>query len=93
MSLDNYINLLKLTNQRQLIQMTCYKDRTFCITSYIDGCGNTKCDRNFSEEERTKAVEWWGGDDYPVAMGFFKSDECGYIKPDISLTKIEGTDI
>lgn len=34
-----------------------YKDQTFCASD----CTNTKCFRNFSEEQREGARLWWKG--------------------------------
>lgn len=63
--------------------MMCYKDRTWC--SHSRHCGNTTCDRNFTEEEREQAIKWWsaisdncGGKDFPLAMTDFKTDDCGW---------------
>lgn len=72
----NYITLLKLTKQRNPVQMMCYKDRTWCMHSRE--CGNTMCDRNFTEEEREQAIKWWCSTDFPLAMADFKTDGCGW---------------
>lgn len=52
--------------------MICYRDMTFCNDA--KQCANAKnCFRNFDEEAALSAAKWWGGDDAPVAFGFFKS--------------------
>lgn len=69
--------------RRNPVIMMCYKDRTWC--SHSRHCGNTTCDRNFTEEEREQAIKWWsaisdncGGKDFPLAMTDFKTDDCGW---------------
>lgn len=57
------------------IQMMGYKDRTWCNQI----CSNKSCDRNFTEEEETLAIKWWGDVDFPLIGSDFKSDDCGYI--------------
>lgn len=54
--------------------MLCYKDMTFCASS--DRCGNTYCQRKFTDKDWHVAIAWWGGDDAPVAWSDFK-DDCG----------------
>lgn len=54
--------------------MICYRDMTFCMDA--EHCANKEtCHRWFSDEHRERAVKWWGGDDYPLAMSHFK-DSC-----------------
>lgn len=59
--------------------MLCYRDRTWCSQT----CNNKKCDRNFTDEERDKAIKWWGSVFAPVAFSDFKTDDCGYIEEEI----------
>lgn len=47
--------------------MICFKDRTFCCSP---NCQN-KCGRQWTEELRKQAEEWWGGPDAPVAFSYF----------------------
>lgn len=56
--------------------MSGYKDRTWCVSSYL--CANTECDRNLSEEEVQQAIKWWGGLDFPYAVGDIKTEGCGF---------------
>ncbi len=55
----------------------CFRDRTYC--SQLK-CTNAECSRRFTQEDHTVATEWWGGEDYPVALSDFKTDTCGYTK-------------
>ena len=52
--------------------MICYRDTTFCSSP---GCRN-QCGRQFTDQDRVAAQNWWGGDDFPVAMAAF-CDEAG----------------
>ena len=56
--------------------MLCYRDRTWCSQR----CGNEECDRNFTDGERIAAIEWWGGETFPIAFSNFKTKDCGYIE-------------
>lgn len=47
--------------------MICYRDRAFCASDVK----KHTCGREFTEEDRKGAEEWWGGKDYPVAYGKF----------------------
>lgn len=47
--------------------MLCYKDRTYC-GSKVE---HHTCGREFTEQDHTDAVLWWGGEDYPLALGDF----------------------
>lgn len=64
--------------------MICYKDRSWCSQK----CGNLECDRNFTEEERKRAIAWWGGGENgpPVAYMDFRTEECGYKEPNNGTT-------
>lgn len=53
--------------------MMCYRDRTWC--SFTECKKASKCDRAFTESDRQKAKEWWGGDDYPVCF-FSEKPDC-----------------
>lgn len=75
-SFDNYLTLLK-QQPRQNIEMICYKDKTWCSESYH--CTNTECDRFLSNKEIDKAIEWWGGLDFPISYKYFRTDDCGYV--------------
>lgn len=47
--------------------MICYRDRTYCASDVrVHTCG-----RVFTEEDAKKAKEWWGKDNYPVALAKF----------------------
>lgn len=68
--------------------MICYRDRTWCSTAYLHGCGNNDCPANFTEEHRKLARNWWApfkrdGDDSgpPVMHHDYKNHDCGYIPP------------
>lgn len=54
--------------------MICYRDRTFCASKVIEHT----CGREFTKEDAKKAKKWWGGKDYPVALGYF----CGKTQQD-----------
>ena len=51
--------------------MICYKDMTFCNSN----CTNRACSRFVSEDVKEGARNWWGSDDYPIALSDF-SDTC-----------------
>ena len=47
--------------------MMCYKDKTWC--TYGKECVYSKnCGRDFNEEERLKAIKWWGNENVPVCF-------------------------
>ena len=52
--------------------MIGYRDRTWCASK---GCKN-KCGRQFTEEDHKHALEWWGGEGYPLIIAHF-CDENG----------------
>lgn len=59
--------------------MITYKDMTFCVrSSRAMGveCGNVKCERYFTEEDREKAVAV----DLPVAWSDMKTADCGFVE-------------
>jgi hypothetical protein len=60
--------------------MICYKDRSWCDTP----CGNTKCDRNLTEDEFNNAVLWstqtLSTPNPPIMLARFKSDICGFVE-------------
>lgn len=47
--------------------MICYKDRTYC-NSRVE---HHTCGREFTKKDHNDAVRWWGGEDYPLALGNF----------------------
>lgn len=47
--------------------MICYKDKSFCA-SHVD---KHTCGREFTPQDAIDAEKWWGGEDYPVAWGYF----------------------
>jgi hypothetical protein len=51
--------------------MLCYRDRTWCNNT---SCDNS-CGRQFTDEERRKAILWWGGEDFPISMADFHKNE------------------
>lgn len=56
-----------------------YKDRTWCSFKYCTKWNS--CDRAFTDDERKKAIEWWGDEGYPLSMfatkpECYKGDEC-----------------
>ena len=59
--------------------MMCFRDMTFCNSD----CVNSKCPRHFGDEERTKAIEWWGNDKAPVAFSDFSNNCKEYINKEI----------
>lgn len=62
--------------------MICYKDKSWCSASLGDPnerCKNYLCDRNFTQEEKNKAIKWWGNVDFPYSNKDFKKEGCGYI--------------
>ena len=51
--------------------MICYRDRSWCNPSTCQGkCG----DRKFTEEDRERAIQWWGGEDFPLCVGNYCGD-------------------
>jgi hypothetical protein len=55
--------------------MICYKDRTWCTFSTCSNFSRDKCFRAFTEEEKERAIKWWGSDEYPIAV-FMGKPEC-----------------
>ena len=55
--------------------MIGYKDRAWCRSPNCKG----KCGRQFTQADHEAAVRWWGGEDYPLAFGYF-CDENGEVK-------------
>jgi len=53
----------------------CYKDMTWCCSP---NCSN-ECGRQFTQEDRVKAIKWWGDDDFPLAVSEF-CDKEGKVK-------------
>lgn len=51
--------------------MLCFKDRTWCSNP---DCDNS-CGRKFTEKDRKDAIEWWGGENPPIAFADFHKDE------------------
>lgn len=51
--------------------MIGYRDRTWCSSP---NCRN-ECGRQFTERDRQKAIQWWGGEDFPIAFGHFCDEE------------------
>lgn len=51
--------------------MICFRDRSFCSAK----CLTKDCDRQFDEEQRKVAEEWWGGPNAPVGYMDF-SNSC-----------------
>ena len=47
--------------------MTGYKDRTWCGST---NCQN-KCGRKLTEEDRQKAIKWWGNEYFPISVARF----------------------
>ena len=47
--------------------MICYKDKTWC--KLYHACKNADtCGRAFTDAERKKAIEWWGGEDFQLCV-------------------------
>lgn len=46
--------------------MLCYKDKTFCENEDCRHFG--PCPRSLTDDVLCEAVDWWGGDDAPVAV-------------------------
>jgi hypothetical protein len=62
--------------------MIHFKDRTFCIASMVEGCGNNECERNMTkalDEESERAG-------LPIAAASFRTETCGYVQRDDSTT-------
>ena len=51
--------------------MIHYKDMTFCSAR----CKTKSCPRNFTEQDRENAREWWGNYNAPIAWADF-SEGC-----------------
>lgn len=62
--------------------MLCYKDKTFCSQS----CANTKCSLNLNDDVLSGADKWWGKEGAPICITDFRTDECGFIDMNQSLT-------
>lgn len=52
--------------------MIHYRDMTFCSAT----CANHTCPRNFTDEVKLAAREWWGKEGAPVSFADF-SEDCG----------------
>lgn len=57
--------------------MICYLDRAFCSAA----CANYTCPRNYTDDVRLAAREWWDHDpdNAPIALADF-SKYCGEYK-------------
>ena len=60
--------------------MICFRDRSWCVQSLNGVCKNTTCLRFFTKEDREHAIEWWGDEEFPLAIADFKTDSCGWNK-------------
>lgn len=49
--------------------MICFRDMAFCSAR----CANTDCRRNFTDELRKAAREWWGSEGAPVCFSDFRT--------------------
>ena len=47
--------------------MISFRDKTYCDSNVE----NHTCGREFTEQDEIEAEAWWGGKDYPVALGNF----------------------
>jgi len=68
--------------------MLCFRDKSFCNHSRKD-CGNTECNRYFTEQDEKDGIEWWGNDNFPVAMMDFKNDDCGFTAVEVNSEKTD----
>ena len=65
--------------------MMCFKDRTYC-SKYIDKiCINHNCTRSFTKEDREQAIDWWGGENFPLCISDMQTDSCGFISYNIEI--------
>lgn len=53
--------------------MICYRDRTWCCSPVE----RHTCGREFTEDDRKKAIEWWGGEGFPLAVAEFCKHDKG----------------
>lgn len=51
--------------------MIGYRDRTWCCSKVE----KHTCGREFTEADRQGAIRWWGGEDFPIAMGEFCNEK------------------
>ena len=51
--------------------MICYKDTTFCASP---NCKN-KCGRKLTKKDIKNAIEWWGGENFPIAYSNYCDDK------------------
>ena len=58
--------------------MLCFRDRSWCVQSLNEICSSSSCTRFFTQEDREQAIIWWGGEDFPLSIGDFKTKDCGY---------------
>lgn len=63
---------------------------TFCSVS--EECANEECPRWFGPEDAKRAVHWWGGADYPLALSNLESADCGFISKFDAQAENYGTD-
>lgn len=70
--------------------MMCYKDMVFCAHS--KDCSNNKCHRNFTQEEREKAIKWWGSENFPIAYSDLRDNGCGFLPKENMLSDNSKTD-
>lgn len=59
--------------------MLCYRDKSWCSSYLRLECVNHNCNRAFTEQDREYAKQWWGGSDFPLAVGEFKEEGCGFV--------------
>ena len=63
--------------------MMGYMDRAWC-SRYLSGeCTNANCERAFTFVDKIQAINWWGGDDFPLVIGDLYTDKCHYMPKEI----------
>lgn len=56
--------------------MMGYMDRAWCPMSINQRCARSQgCYRAFTKEDRKRAIEWWGGEDFPINV-FMQEPDC-----------------
>ena len=58
--------------------MMSYKDQTWCSRYSSGECKNNKCIFALTQQEKEKAIDWWGIDNFPVSIGDRMDNGCGY---------------
>lgn len=63
--------------------MISYKDRAWCSRYLFCECINVNCERAFTRQDKDKAIEWWGDENFPLSFSDLYTDKCNYMPKEI----------